>query len=103
MASVYSRASQPPGKGQPGDAGCVRTQDGEKGGRVGQARCSEPVLEEEQTIITIITIIIAILIIAAVVAVTGGNRYELWCCRQAHLPQDGWPAGTRQKELPEAP
>ena len=22
---------------------------------------------------------------------------------QSHLPQDGWPAGTRQKELPEAP
>lgn len=73
MASVYSRALQSPGKGQPGDAGCVRTQDGEKGGRVGRARCSEPVLEEEQTIITTITIIIAIIGIATIVAVTRGR------------------------------
>lgn len=42
----------------------VGTQDGEKGGRVGQARCSEPVLEEEQTIITIITIATATIVAA---------------------------------------
>lgn len=64
MTSIYSRALQPPGKGQPGDAGYVGTQGREKGGRVGQARCGELVPEEEQTVITIITIVIAIIVIA---------------------------------------